>query len=252
MKQHALRIVAMLACTVIVGEARADHLGTAESFAVLGGSTVTNTGSTTILGDLGVSPGTAITGFPPGTVTGGTIHANDAVAMQAQADALVAYNAFAALAPTQDLTGMDLGGLTLTPGVYQFDTSAQLTGTLTLDAQGLDNPLFVFQIGSTLTTASNSSVVFINGDSGDVYFQVGSSATLGTDTDFIGTILALASVTLDTRASVLGRAIALNGAVTLDNNDVSLPLRARAVPEPAAFGLASLLALRKRTRTSGE
>ena len=136
----------------------APSLGTAQSFAVLGGSTVTNTGPTIITGDLGVSPGTAVTGFPPGIVTGGTIHAADAVALQAQSDTTTAYNDLAGQACTIDLTGQDLGGLTLVPGVYCFSSSAQLTGALTLDAEGDPNAVWVFQIGSTLTTASNSSV----------------------------------------------------------------------------------------------
>jgi type VI secretion system secreted protein VgrG len=201
----------------------APPLGTAGSFAVLGGQTVTNTGPSVIDGDLGVSPGTAVTGFPPGTVNG-TISAGDAVAAQAQADALAAYNNLAGQPCDVDLTGQDLGGLTLTSGVYCFDTSAQLTGTLTLDAQGDPNAVFIFQIGSTLTTASGSSVAVINGGSPcNVFFQVGSSATLGTETAFSGNILALTSITLNTGADITsGRALALNGSTTLDSNNVSV------------------------------
>ena len=196
-------------------------LGTAQSFGVLGGSTVTNTGPSVVQGDLGVSPGTAITGFPPGTVLG-AIHDNDAVAAQAQADLTTAYNQAAGQPCDEDLTGQDLGGLTLTPGVYCFDTSAQLTGALTLDAEGNPDAVFVFQIGSTLTTASASSVNLINGASPcNVFWQVGSSATLGTDTDFVGTIMALTSITLNTGADINGRALARNGAVTMDTNDVN-------------------------------
>ena len=196
-------------------------LGTAQSFGVLGGSTVTNTGPSVVQGDLGVSPGTAITGFPPGTVLG-AIHDNDAVAAQAQADLTTAYNQAAGQPCDEDLTGQDLGGLTLTPGVYCFDTSAQLTGALTLDAEGNPNAVFVFQIGSTLTTASASSVNLINGASPcNVFWQVGSSATLGTDTDFVGTIMALTSITLNNGADINGRALARNGAVTMDTNDVN-------------------------------
>ncbi|HUG44738.1 MAG TPA: ice-binding family protein, partial [Acidobacteriota bacterium] len=199
-------------------------MGTAEDFAVLGGSTVTNTGDTVLTGNLGVSPGTAITGFPPGTLTG-TTHLNDAVAQQAQSDLTTAFNALAGLACNTDLTGQDLGGLTLTPGVYCFSSSAGLTGTLTLDAQGDPNAEFVFQIGSTLTTASNSQVSVINGGVGqecNVFWQVGSSATLGTSTSFVGNILALTDITLNTGASVSGRALARNGAVTLDTNNVAV------------------------------
>jgi uncharacterized repeat protein (TIGR01451 family) len=199
-------------------------LGTAQSFAVLGGSTVTNTGMTVVTGDLGVSPGSAVTGFPPGVVVGGTIHANDAVAMQAQNDVTTAYNALAGMACNTALTGQDLGGLTLTPGVYCFTSSAQLTGTLTLDAQCDPNAVFIFQIASTLTTASSSSVQIINGGQNcNVFWQVGSSATLGTGTAFVGNILALASITLTTGSSLSGRALARTGAVTMDTNAVSAP-----------------------------
>jgi len=219
-------------------------LGTASSFAVLGGSTVTNTGSTVIDGNLGVSPGTAITGFPPGIVNG-TIDDADAVAMQAQTDLNAAYNFAGAEACGDNLTGQNLGGLTLTPGVYCFSSSAQLTGTLTLDAEGDPNSVFLFQIGSTLTTASGSAVDFINGgQGGGVFWQVGSSATLGTTTAFEGSILALTSITMNTGATIdCGRALANNGAVTMDTNVVSIAsvggcqATASAAPEPGSAGL---------------
>jgi hypothetical protein len=199
-------------------------LGTAQSFAVLGGSTVTNTNTPTVVtGNLGVSPGSSVTGFPPGMVTAGTIHAADATAAQAQSDVTTAYNAITGTACNTDLTGQDLGGLTLVPGVYCFSSSAQLTGTLTLNALGNPNALFIFKIGSTLTTASGSSVVVVNpGTDCNVFWQVGSSATLGTATTFVGNILALTSITLNTAVNVSGRVLARNGAVTLDDNHVTV------------------------------
>jgi ice-binding like protein len=172
-------------------------------------------------GDIGLTPGSAVTGFPPGTLTG-TQHINDAAANQAKLDLQAAYN---------DLVGRpcntvapDLNS-TLTPGVYCFSSSAQLNTALVLDGQGNSNALFIFQIGSTLTTASNSSVTLINGASaGNVFWQVGSSATLGTNTAFQGTIIASASITVTTGSSILnGRAMALNGAVTLDSNLITTP-----------------------------
>jgi type VI secretion system secreted protein VgrG len=222
---------------------------------VLAGSTVTNTNTPTIvMGDLGVSPGSAVTGFPPGTVIGGTIHAADAAAAQAQSDLTNLYNTLASTACNTDLTGQDLGGKTLTPGVYCFSTSAQLTGTLTLDAQGNPNAIFLFKIGSSLTTASGSSVLLINSASScGVFWQVGSSATLGTGTSLAGNIVALTSITLNTGAGVTGRTLARNGAVTLDNSHVTLctggpgfPPSIGAIPtlsESVLILLAGLLAL---------
>jgi hypothetical protein len=200
----------------------APSLGTAQAFAVLGASTVTNTGPTTITGHLGVSPGTAVTGFPPGLVLAGTIHSADAAALSAQDAVTTAYDSLVGQACTRDLTGQDLGGQTLTAGVYCFSSSAQLTGTLTLNAQGNANAVFIFKMGSTITTASASSVALTNGASpGNVFWQVGSSATIGTGTSFTGNILALASITVTTGATVTGRTLARNGAVTLDSNAVT-------------------------------
>ena len=195
-------------------------LATADSFGVLGASTVTNTGPTVINGDLGVSPGTAITGFPPGTVNG-TVHATDAVASQAQSDLTTAYNDAAGRTPFVVLPG-DLGGLFLTPGVYKRSSSLLLTGDATLDAQGNPDAVFIFQIGSTLTTASNSRVLLTGGAQAcNVFWQIGSSATLGTNTTFLGSVMALASITVTTRTTVLGRVLARTGAVTLDTNTIT-------------------------------
>jgi len=200
-------------------------LGTARNYAVLGGSTVTNTGPTVVTGDLGVSPGSSVTGFPPGTVTGGSIHAADAAAAQAQSDLTTAYNTAAGMPCNTDLTGQNLGGLTLTPGIYCFTTSAALTGTLTLNLQGNPNAFFLFKIGSTLTTASASSIVLSNSGGTscppNVDWQVGSSATLGTGSSFTGSILALTSITVTTGAALSGNALARNGAVTLDTNTLT-------------------------------
>lgn len=200
-------------------------LGTSSTFVVLGGSTVTNTGATTtIVGNVGVSPGSAITGLPLGQPTGGSIHAGNATAAAAQSDVTVTYNDLAGRARNATMTGVDLGGRTFQAGVYFWSSSAQLTGTVTLDAQNDPNAVFIFQIGSTLTTASNASVALVNGAvARNVFWQIGSSATLGTSTAFKGTIVALASITLNSGSTLSGRALARNGAVTLSANAVALP-----------------------------
>jgi hypothetical protein len=201
-------------------------LGSACKFGILAGSTVTNLGPTNVTGDVGVWPGSAITGFPPGTITG-SFHAGDAVAQTAQGDLTTAY-AYAAGAPGGAVLPADIGGETLAPGVYKT-TSAQpslgITGDLTLDGGGDSNAVWIFQIVSTLTTAANDSDVILSGGANDhnVFWQVGSSATLGTTTTFAGTIMAQASVSLDTGATLNGRALARTGAVTLLSNPVNVP-----------------------------
>ncbi len=215
----SLLALALLASTALAAQPPVG-LGTADSYAVLAGQTVTNTGPSTINGDLGVTPGAAITGFPPGTVNG-TIHAADAVALQAQSDLTTAYNDAAGRTPPAAVPA-DLGGLTLTGGVYKSASALQLTGALTLDAQGDPNTVFIFQAASTLITASASHVNLINGAQPcNVFWQVGSSATLGTSSVFVGNILALTSVSMNNAVTVQGRALARNGSVTMINDTLT-------------------------------
>jgi hypothetical protein len=196
-------------------------LGAAGEFAVLAAATVTNTGPSMINGDLGVSPGTAVTGMPPGTVNG-TIHSADATAAQAQADATAAYIDGAGRTPATPVP-VELGGTTLPAGIYSGGTLG-ITGTLTLDAQGDPNAVFIFRAASTLITATNSTVALINGaQPSNVFWLVGSSATLGTGTHFAGTIIALASITATTGVTVEGRLLARTAAVTLDTNTINTP-----------------------------
>ena len=202
--------------------ATAVDLGTAKTFAVLAGQSVTNTGPSVISGDLGVSPGTAVSGFPPGTVLGSVRVAN-AVALQAKSDLATAYNVLAGQ-PSDELISADLAGRTLTTGVYTASSSMGLSGELTLDAQGDPSAVFVFQAGSTLTTASASRVTLTNGASAcNVFWQVGSSATLGTASTFRGTIVAMTSISATNGASIVGRLLARTGSVTLINNTITRP-----------------------------
>jgi hypothetical protein len=221
-------------------------LGAADAFSVLAATTVTNTGSSVLAGDLGLSPGTAIVGFPPGTV-GGSIHINDTLANTAQANAATAYTTLRALPPTTSgLSGYATA--TLTPGVYDFSSAADLTGPLTLNFGGLSGQSFVFNVGSALNAEIGSSVILLNeGTNDSVYWTVGSSATIFNSVAFEGNIIALTSITLDNSATIgCGSAIALNGAVTLDTNTIGggckagdltgvSPTSVGATPEPASL-----------------
>ena len=215
---------ALLSGTSPAQAATAPSLGTAGYYAVLAGTTVTNTGATAIIGgDVGVAPGSAITGFPPGTVLApNIIHTgNDAPTILAQTHLANAYTNAAGQPFNTDLSGLDLGGMTLVPGVYKFTSSAQLTGTLTLN--GGPTAVWIFQIGSTLTTGANSHVVFTGGGSScNVFWQVGSSATLGSGSAIVGNILALTTITMNTGATIAGRALARNGAVNLDTAGITV------------------------------
>ena len=233
----AIAMAVAIATVPAAAHASTIDLGTAGPFVALGGSTVTNTGPSVLNGDLGVAPGTSLTGFGLPAVVNGATHANDAVANQAQADLTTAYNAAAGqpVAPADDLTGTDLGNRTLTAGAYRYTSSAHLTGALILDAQGDPNAQFVFEIASTLTTASASSVVLINGSSPcNVYWQVGSSATLDTTTAFQGNVMALTDISLNNGASVMGRVLARNGQISLINNvlDNSMCATTSTTPTP--------------------
>ena len=198
-------------------------LGTAANFAVLAGSTITNTGPTMIMGDLGLSPGTSVTGFPPGQVSG-TVHTADDAALQAKNDLAAAYDD-AASRPTTATVPVELGGTTKTAGVYDSPAGTfGITGTLTLDAQGDPNAVFIFKAASTLITASASSVNLVNGaQSANVFWKVGSSATLGTYSILRGNVLALASITVTTGVIVDGRTLARTAAVTLDSDTITRP-----------------------------
>jgi type VI secretion system secreted protein VgrG len=205
-------------------------LGSASTYAILAGSAITNTGSSVIAGDIGLSPGTADSGFPPAVQSSGSTNVANAQALAAQTDLTAAYLNAAGQTTTSTVSG-DLGGTTLTPGVYTSSSSLGLTGALTLNGGGNAGAVFILQAGSTLTTASGSSVVLENGAQAcNVFWQVGSSATLGTTTSFVGTLMALTSITLNTGATVSGRMLARNGAVTLDDNTISVSTCAAVSP----------------------
>ena len=220
----SLVIIALAAVVVPSDQAAAQQapigLGTADNFAVLSGQGVTNTGPTTINGDLGTWPNPSVTGA--GLTVTGSIHAADAVAQQAQADTTIAYNDAAGRTPVSTVA-TELGGQTLTAGAYNSSSGTfEITGPLTLNAQGDPNAVFVFQAASTLLTASASTVNLVNGATAcNVFWQVGSSATLGTNSTFRGTVLALASITVTTGVTIEGRALARNGAVTLNTDTIT-------------------------------
>src|ERR1700722_4480696 len=208
-------------------------LGTAGSFAVLAGTTVTNTGPSTISGDLRVSPGTAVPGFPPGTVSNGTIHSADGVAAGAQSDLTTGYNDAAGRSPTANVPAFIGAGQTLAPGVYKASSSLDVGGSLTLDAGGDPNAVFIFQAPSALLPDSASSVILTNGAQAcNVFWQVGSSATLGTDSAFSGSILALTSISVDTGDTIEGRALARNGAGPPHDHPLPPPACATTPPTP--------------------
>jgi len=206
------------------GNQAAPALGDAGAFVVLAGSTVTNSGATNLTGDMGVSPGTAVTGFPPGTLTG-AIHAGDVTSADGMADLTTAYNDAAGRTLAPVTVAGNLGGLTLPPGLYKSTSSLAISsGDLTLDGQGDPNAVFIFQMASTLTTTSGRAVVLSGGArSTNVFWQVGTSATLGTTSVFQGTIMANQSITLNTGATLNGRALARIGAVTLAGNALVMP-----------------------------
>ena len=240
-RARAAGILAIAAIFFVLGPAFAavaPGLGTAQSFAVLGATpNVNNTGPTIVTGDLGISPALAVVGFPPGTVIG-TMHAGDTVAANAQRDNTTAYGVLAGEACNTSFgVPTDLAGMTLVPGVYCFASSASNTGLLMLDAQGDASAVWVFKVASTLITASGSTVTIINGGQAcNVFWQVGSSATLGTTTTFVGNVLALASITLQTNASLSGRALAQTGTVSIDTSNVTVCALAGA---PAATTLST-------------
>jgi hypothetical protein len=197
-------------------------LAGATNLAVLAGASITNTGATNITGDMGLSPGTSIGGFPPGIITG-TIHINDAIATQAKLDLTTAYNDAAGRTATDMfIVSGNLGGLTLTPGLYKSTSSLSLSsGNLTFDAKGNADAVFIIQIASSLTTTSGREVILAGGaKASNIFWQVGSSATFGTTTIFKGTIMAMQSITFNTGATLDGRALAREGNVTMDGNTI--------------------------------
>ncbi len=215
----------------------APDLKSAASFGLLAGTSIVSANTSTVDGNIGVAPGATITGFPPGTKTGSS-HANDATAIQAQVDLAAAYASIVSRGFNQDLSGTPLDGLTLDPGVYKFSTTALLNGgALTLDAGNDPSAVFIFQIGSTLTVANSSVINLVNGaDANNVFFQVGTSATLGTSVDFAGNILAATNITVGLTSDNEGRYLVKNGTISLDTDAIT-----NSAPEPQASGVSFLI-----------
>jgi hypothetical protein len=238
----AVAMVFVFAAVPVAAQAAPVDLATAGPFVVLGGTTVTNTGPSVLNGNLGVSPGTELEGFGAPAVVNGATHATNEVAAKAQLDLTNAYDVAAGqpFLPQNDLSTTNLGERKLGPGVYHYSEAALLTGALTLDAEGDPNAQFVFQIGSQLTTESASSVVLVNGASPcNVYWQIGSSADIGSTTAFQGNLMALTSISLKNGATVLGRMLARNGQVSLINNVLTRPLCATGPTTPPSDGTPS-------------
>lgn len=240
-------VAAMFLSAMPVSAATTVNLGRSTSFAVLAGTpTVTNTGATTVLGSLGVYPGSAVTGFPPGTVSDGTIHTADGVAAGAQSDLTTAYNQAAAEGPVTATEPANLSGLTLTPGVYQTSSDGALSisgGTLTLNGGGNPNAVFIFQTGSSLITGTSSVVLTGGASACNVFWQVGSSATLN-GAAFSGTVMALTSITVGSAVTVDGRLLARNGDVTLIDDHINasacFPAVSSLVPDTGAAGTSQI------------
>lgn len=245
LKRFAVAVLVVVVLTPVAAEAThvpTVGLGTAASFAVLAGQGVTNTGSSVVRGDLGSHPNAAVTGFPPGAVQNGTI--NPASTAGAKDALVTAYNDAAGRTPATTVP-TELGGQTLNHGIYDSaDGTFGMTGTLTLDAQNDPNVVWIFKTASTLITGSGSNVNLVNGASPcNIFWQVGSSATLGTSSTLRGTVMALTSITLTTSATLFGRALARNGSVTLDGNTIDA---SSCLPAPAG----GVTATTRRSRTA--
>ena len=253
---NVIRVAIVFACAGLISSSESKgailtvDLGSATNFAVLAGAGISNAGFTSISGDVGSSPTATTAGFDT-VALNGTNHGGDAVTVAAKADLSTAYNDAAGRTPTTIYDPIfDLGGLTLTSGVYNNPSSFGLTGTLTLDAQGDADAVWIFQMGSTFITGANSAIKLVGGArSANVFWQVGSSATLGADTDFAGNLLVATSISMGSGSDVAGRVLAVNGAVTLVNNSLV------AVPEPSVWGAMGLvlaaIVLHRRFRMRG-